>query len=70
MSALATRLDAQTELLVVLLETQIEHRDRLGTPAANVQGVVAEVRQGFGALATGQVEITALLKRLLSDGNE
>ncbi|MFI9383041.1 hypothetical protein [Kutzneria sp. NPDC052558] len=57
-SALATRLDAQTKLLMALRETQVEQGDRLTS-------LEAEVRQGFGALATGQAEITALLHRML-----
>jgi hypothetical protein len=63
MTALVARLDARTKLLRALREAQIEHGDRLNA-------LENEVRQGFGALATGQVEITALLQRLLSDGNE
>ena len=57
-SAPATRLDAQTTLLMALRETQIEQGNRLGT-------LETEVRQDFGALATGQAEIRALLRRLL-----
>jgi hypothetical protein len=43
---------------MALRETQIEQGSRLGT-------LEAEVRQGFGSLATGQAEITALLHGML-----
>jgi chromosome segregation ATPase len=62
-SALATRLDAQTKLLMALRETQIEQGDRL-------TGLENEVRQGFGSMATGQAEISALLHRLLPGDDE
>jgi hypothetical protein len=55
----------------------VEHSDRLGalepnvqSLGTNVQSLEAEVRQGFGSLATGQAEITALPHVLLPDGNE
>lgn len=68
--ALATRLDAQTKLLMALRETQVEQGNRLGGLDTKVEGLEAEVRQGFGSLATGQAEITALLHRLLPGDDE
>ena len=69
-SALVTRLDAQTKLLMALRETQIEQGTHLGTLGTKVESLEAEVRQGFGSLATGQAEITALLHRLLPGDTE
>lgn len=56
-SAFATRLDAQTRLLQALRETQVEQGERFNQ-------LERKVDQGFGALATGQAEITTLLNRL------
>lgn len=63
-AALATRLDAQTRLLTALRETQVEQGRDIAGLKTEVAGVKREMREGFGKLATGQAEITALLNRL------
>jgi CRP-like cAMP-binding protein len=67
-SALATRLDAQTRLLEALRETQIEQGQRLFDQGDRIDNLEAEMRRGFSTLSVGQAEILALLKR--KDGSE
>jgi hypothetical protein len=62
-SALATRLDAQTRLLEALRETQVEQGRRLFDQGERIDNLEAEMRRGFSTLAVGQAEILTLLKR-------
>jgi chromosome segregation ATPase len=81
-SALATRLDAQTRLLEALRETQVEQGQqlieqgqrlfdqgqRLFDQGDRIDSLEAEMRRGFSTLTVGQAEILALLRR--KDGSE
>ena len=65
-SALASRLDAQTRLLQALRKTQVEDHERISGlqgDFSELRGDVADIRRGFSTLAVGQAEILALLKR-------
>jgi hypothetical protein len=62
-SALATRLDAQTRLLEALRETQVDQGRRLFDQGERIDNLEAEMRRGFSTLAVGQAEILTLLKR-------
>jgi hypothetical protein len=69
-SALATRLDAQTRLLEALRATQVEQGRQLveqgrrfSEQGGRIDDIESEMRRGFATLAVGQAEILTLLKQ-------
>jgi chromosome segregation ATPase len=56
-SALASRLDAQTRLLEALRETQVEHGERLAAHDRRFDRLESEMRRGFSTVAQGQAAL-------------
>jgi hypothetical protein len=66
-SSFGDKLDAHRDLLMALRDTQVEQGNDIKELRKENKDSRTEVREGFGKLAIGAAEITALLTRSLEE---
>ena len=76
-AAFGAKLDAHTQVLTALRETQLEHGEKLREHderfdrlERRFDGLERDVREGFATLGTGMAQITALLTGIAGSDRE